>query len=164
MNKLDSLRAAIVEALPELGRDPARLRLWIERGTAQCRNSGNFSFTFAYRVNVLVLELGADIALLSLALFRWLQVHQPDRLAPHSDGFTFDADVLDNATADVLVQIDLTQNVIVTAREDGRFDLAYQAEPFPLFDDDLGIAGISPVPALGEIVLAEDGVAVNRPA
>ena len=32
MQKPDSLRAAITAADPELGRDPARLLMWVEKG------------------------------------------------------------------------------------------------------------------------------------
>ncbi|MDT8758232.1 phage tail protein [Sphingomonas psychrotolerans] len=151
MNKIDSLQAAIVAALPELANDPARLRMWIDRGAAQSRQTESLSFGFTYRLNILVLELASDIALLALAIFGWLRVNEPHLLAPDTDGFSFDADILDNRTADILIQIDVRQNVQVRAAEAG-YSLEYLDEPDPLFPDMLGIVAGAPIPPLADVM------------
>jgi hypothetical protein len=150
---MTSLRAAITAAVPELAAHPARLKMWIEKGSAQCRQSESFGFTFSYRLCVYLEDLATDIAIVSLALFGWLRVNQVDLLSPGTDGFTFDADVLDNGTVDVMFLLKLTEDVAVTPRDDGKFDLAYQAEPDPMWDDFLGAGGAAPVPPLAAIVL-----------
>lgn len=152
MNKIDSLRTAIVEALPELSGDPSRLRMWVDRGTAKSQQTASLSFGFDYRLNILVIEMAADIALLSLALFRWMRINEPHLLTPGADGFSFDADMLDNRTADILIQIDVRQNVSVQPSGDG-FTLAYLAEPAPLFDDDNSLAPGAPVPPLEDVTV-----------
>src|SRR5688572_3153123 len=111
MRKLDSLRAAIVAALPELARSPENLRIWIDRGAGRCQGTKTDAFGFAFQANILIVEMTSDIAVLALAIFRWLRVNQPDLLSPHRDGFNFDVDILDNRSADVLIQIQLTENV-----------------------------------------------------
>jgi len=153
MLKIDTLRAALIAALPELRAQPDRVRLWVDRGAAQSRQTASFSFAFSFRLNVLLVELRSDISVVALAIFNWLQVNQPALLAPHADGFIFDVDILDNSTADVLVQIDLTQNVAVTPQDGGDFRLEYLPEPDPLFDDPLGLGGVTPVPPLDRITL-----------
>jgi P2 phage tail completion protein R (GpR) len=148
MLKLDTLRAAITAAIPELARNPENLRIWIERGTAESRGTASEAFAFRFEANVLIVEMGTDIAVLGLALFRWARVNQPDLLVSGNDGFSFDVDILDNRTADVLVKIQIQQSVAVTPRADGASDLAYLPEPDPLFLDDLGLGGVTPVPNL----------------
>lgn len=152
MNKIDSLRASIVEALPELSGDPSRLRMWVDRGTAKSQQTASLSFGFDYRLNILVIEMAADIALLAVALFRWMRINEPHLLTPGADGFSFDADMLDNRTADILIQIDVRQNVSVQASGDG-FTLAYLAEPAPLFDDDNSLVPGAPVPPLEDVTV-----------
>lgn len=155
MLKLDTLRAAITTALPELARSPENLRIWIERGAGRCQGTATDAFGFAFQANVLIVEMTSDIAVLAHAVFRWLRVNQPDLLAPGREGFSFDADILDNRSVDVLMQIQLTQNVTVAPIGDGRFNLAYLPEPDPLFGDDMALDGATPVPNLTGAALDE---------
>lgn len=155
MNKIDSLRTAILAALPELAREPTRLKMWIDRGTARCPQTDSLSFGFFYRLNVLVEELANDISLLALAIFGWLRVNEPHLLAPGVDGFSFDADILDNLTADILIQIEIRQNVAV--RPDGNgHTLEYLDEPRPLFPDALGLVDGAPIPPFAGITFPDD--------
>lgn len=151
---MKSLRTAITAAVPELVTHPARLKMWIEQGSAQSRQTASFGFSFSYRLSVYLEDLSTDIAIVSLALFRWLRVNQAELLAPGTDGFTFDADVLDNGTVDVMFLLRLTENVAVTARDDGKFDLNYLPEPNPMWDDFLGAGGADPIPPLSAVMLA----------
>lgn len=158
MNKINTLRTALQAALPELKADPARLRMWIERGEAQSRQTATRGFAFAYQLNILIIEFATDIAVLALALFDWLRVNQPDLLAPGATGFSFDVDILDNETADVLVQLNIAQNISAAPQPDGSTLLTYLDEPDPLFDDFLGAGGADPVPVLTQVNIAGEGV------
>lgn len=150
--KAASLRAALTDALPEFQREPDRLRMWVEDGAAQHRQTATLAFGFRYRLNVLLVECATDIALVALPLFRWLRVNQPDLLAPGRDGFTFDADILDNRTADMLIQLELTDNVTVAPREEGGWTLDYLPEPDPMFPDFDGLGDADPIPDLAKVV------------
>ena len=152
MEKSRSLRSALESALPEFRREPDRLRMWVEDGAAQHRQTATLAFAFRYRLNVLLVECATDLALVALPLFRWLRVNQPDLLAPGRDGFTFDADILDNKTADVLIQLELTDCVTVSPLEDGGWSLDYLPEPDPMFPD------FDPPGGLGEIANLSDVV------
>lgn len=114
MRKIDSLRATLLAAIPEANNDPAMLPTWIDRGSVRGRQTRSGSFEMAFRLNVLAIGVRTDLSLISLAVTKWLRANQPERLQPGSDSFTFDADILDNDTADVLIQIDLTQNYEVS--------------------------------------------------
>ncbi|HQS69237.1 MAG: hypothetical protein B7Y36_18385 [Novosphingobium sp. 28-62-57] len=114
MRKIDSLCDTLRAAIPEAASDPTALRVWIDRGQAQARQTGSHAFSLVFRLNVLAIGVSTDLSLISLAVTRWLRTNQPELLQPGADSFTFDADILDNGTADVLIQIDLTQNYAVT--------------------------------------------------
>lgn len=156
MQKIDTLRAAITAALPELQRNPDRLLIWIERGSAQCRSTKTEAFGFSYQANVVVTEMATDISVLALAVFRWMRVNQPELLTPGRDGFAFDVDILDNSCADVQLQIQLDENVTVSQGENGSVNLAYLPEPDPMFDDFLGAGGVAPIPPLAAVNVDED--------
>lgn len=152
MNKIKLLRTALTSALPELRKDPDRLKLWVENGSAQSRQTESFGFAFQYRLNVLIADASTDIALIALALFRWLRVQQPNLLAAGSDGVSFDADILDNGTADILFQLELVENIAVSAQQGGGFTLDYLTEPDPLMMDGLGFGDTAPIPPLNQVV------------
>lgn len=156
MRKIDTLRDAIFDALPELKRDPDRVRLWIERGTAKSTLTTGQGLVLTFQLNVLVTEMASDLTVLALAVFRWMRTNQPDLMVPGHEGIAFDADILDKDTADVLLQLQLDQAVSATAREDGGFDLQYQGERDPLFDDVLSIIDPQPAPLLAGVDVIDD--------
>lgn len=153
MRKLNSLRAAIEAAVPELAQNPANLRIWVDRGTMAATLTNAGGMTFAYRANVLIMEMTADLSVVTHALTTWLRVEQPDRLIPGTEGLSFEVDVLTNKVVDVLLQVDLKESVTATPNEDGSIALAYLSEPDPLFDD-FGSAGPTdpppPLTAVGQ--------------
>lgn len=156
MEKLDTLREALAEALPELKRNPENLRIWIERGSARCQGTTTEAFGFAFQANVVIFEMTSDIAVMAHAVFRWLRVNQPELLVPGNDGFAFDAEILDNGCADVMLQIQLTQNATVKPVDGGSHTIEWLPEPDPLFTDGLGLGDADPVPPLAGVDFAED--------
>ncbi|PNU06477.1 phage tail protein [Novosphingobium guangzhouense] len=156
MRKIDTLKAAIFAALPELGTDPDRIRIWIERGTAKSTQTGTRGLAYAFQLNVLVVEMASDISILFLAVFQWMRVNQPDLMMPNADAIGFDAEILDNGTADVLLQLQLDQAVSAAPRADGGFDLQYQGEPDPFDTSIMSILEPEPAPVLTGFEVDED--------
>lgn len=155
MSKAKSLRAALTAAIPELRNEPNRLKLWIENGAVRARGTASHGFALQYPLSVLIEEAKTDIAIIALAITRWLRVNQPDLLAPNGDSFQFESDILDVTTADILFTINLTENVAVDPQEDGSWQVTYLEEPDPLFDDGLAFAEVDPIPPLAEVRLTD---------
>jgi len=155
MNKAKSLRTALMAAIPELRNEPARLKLWVENGAVRARGTASHGFAMQYPLSVLIEEAKTDIAIIALAITRWLRVNQPDLLAPNGDSFQFESDILDLKTADILFTIQLTENITVDPQEDGSWTVTYLEEPDPLFDDGLGFAELEPIPLLAEVRLSD---------
>lgn len=151
MQKPDSLRAAIVAMLPYLARDPDRLVMWIDRGSIAARLTGTLGFRYSYRLNVVIENLTVSPSVAMLAVIKWLTENEPALLTPNKDAVAFEADILDNGTIDLQLLLDLTEQVLVTAKDDGGYDIAHPPEPFPLLPDDLGAGGLIPIPTLSSL-------------
>ncbi|MCH2496033.1 MAG: phage tail protein [Erythrobacter sp.] len=151
MKKPASLRAAIEAAIPEIRNERDRLKLWVEDGAVRARQTEKHGFAFEYPLSVLVEETATDIAIIVHAITRWIRINQPNLMAGGSgDSFSFETDILDNSTADILFTLKLTENVAVTPIEGGSWAIDYLAEPNPLFDDDVEVAAAVGRPPLAE--------------
>lgn len=153
MRKIDSLRATLFAAIPELANDYTRLRVWIDRGQGRGRQTTSDGFALSFRLNILAIEVVTDLSLIALAVTRWLRTNQPELLQPGADSFTFDADILDDTTSDVLLQIDLSQNYLVEIDGDGVERVYAVEQNDPVLDDFLGAGGADPVPNIAAILL-----------
>lgn len=151
MRKPDSLRAAIAAAIPDFAANPDRLIMWIDRGSVIGRGTPSDNFGYSYRLNILVTGFSGHQAVIAIAILDWLRINQPDLLAPGKDAFTFEADYLDNRTIDLALELQLTEAVRVTRRDDGGFDMVIADEPDPLFDDDRPLGAATPPPPLRQI-------------
>lgn len=151
MKKPDSLRAALVVAVPDLGKNPQSLILWVDQGGIASPMTPSFSFAYGYRLNILLLGYTGHQALLAIAILAWLRRHQPDLLQVGKDAVAFEVDFLDNESVDLQFTLQLTEQVHTERRDDGGFDMAFVEEPEPLFADDLPIGEIDVAPPLSSI-------------
>lgn len=134
MLKPDLVRKALVEALPDYGRDPDRLAIFADKGRIATRfaPSGNVNFEWRYTLTVLLLDFTGHPDLPMLALVKWLQVHQLDILQNAdraNEAIRFSADVLAGGAIDLQFEMDLTEAVVLEQRDDGGFDMRHLDEP-----------------------------------
>ncbi|ESZ86314.1 MAG: tail protein [Blastomonas sp. CACIA14H2] len=155
MIKPQSLRAALVALQPSLARDPDKLVMWVDQGTIHSNSTPELGFAYRYRLNVLLVDFADEPSIIMLAVTNWLRQNQPERVVPGQAAFAIEVDMIDSNTVDLQLQIQLDENVLVTARENGGFDLQHLSEPVPLFDDDLPLIGSDGEPAPGTPPLAE---------
>lgn len=155
MLKPASLRAALVAALPDYGRDPDRLVIFAEKGRIATRPTAaaapaNFNFEYRYDLRVILLDYPGHPDLVILPVLQWLAVNQPDLLqarATANEAITFEAEFLSQTAADIELTLRLTEAVRVEGRSDGGTDLHHLQEP-ALVDPPLG----------GDAVLRELGI------
>lgn len=137
MIKPDSLRNAIEAVLPGLQINPDRLKIWIDNGSARCRMTSGLGFCWNYKLSILVEGMVENPSIIAIAIIQWLRINQPALLTPGKTAFGFDADIIDNSTFDLGIDIELEEMVSVVRREDGGFDMEHLPEPDPLFDDEI---------------------------
>jgi hypothetical protein len=155
MIKPASLRSAIVALLPEAQRDPQKLLMWVDQGTLVSCGTDTLGFAYRYRLNIILVEYAGEPSVVMLAVTNWLRVHQPERLTPGQEAFSIEVDLIDSKTVDLQLQIMLDENVSVSRREDGGYDMQHLTEPDPLFDDDLPLIASDGEPAAGTPPLIE---------
>ncbi len=170
MLKPDSLRAALTAGLVDaegvkfLERDPDKLAIFVDEGRIVSRMSAepDFpapAFEYRYRLNAILQDFTGHPDAVMVAIVLWLHVHQPELLQNHDKGdkaIVFDADIIDANTIDLSIELELTETVAATAREDGSgYDLVHVAEPPPI-DEIAGVPRWTPLKKVylgGELII-----------
>ncbi len=139
MKKPDELRRVLLAHVLQLGRDPAKLSLFIDKGRIVAR-AGSLGFEYRYTLNVVAQDYTGDVDTLMVPVLAWIAEAQPDLLeraaATGQEPFVFESEILDGDAADVSINIELTEGVIVKAKEGGgftaeRIDDRPHADEFP---------------------------------
>lgn len=134
--KPNSLREAIVAALPAFATDPDRLAMWIEKGSIRSPVTESRSFEWAYVLNITLENFTGQPAILFLALNDWLRTNQPELLQPGAHkGYSHEVDVIDENTVDMHVQLHLTERIAVTRESDGSDTLQHLDDADCLLSD-----------------------------
>ncbi|MGZ2743277.1 phage tail protein [Burkholderia stagnalis] len=123
MNKPDSLRRALVAALPALGATPDKLTVRIEQGTIAATGTLSASFEYRYVARVLVTDFTGDTDPLFVALVDWVRANQPDLVtnpAAQASGIAFEAIAREPGATDLSIRLALTESVVVTTGPDGQ--------------------------------------------
>lgn len=140
MEKPNSLRAAIVAMVPELARSPDRFVMFVRAGSIHAVRADDPSFAQRYTLTGIITQFGGHPAVVWLAINGWLRANQPDLLNVNSASYKFEADILSDELVDLEFQLDLTENILVTPRAEGGFELTSPADPVPMLDDDVALA------------------------
>jgi len=141
MEKPQALRAAIVAAIPSLAVDPDRLRMWVDKGRVRMVAANGNSFAWEYTLSVYLDQFAGSPALMANAINQWLRTAQPELVTPGAIGYTFEADIIDAGTYDLMFDLPLSEDALVTATEDGGWQIETPGDPTPLMPDDLPLAG-----------------------
>ena len=121
MKKPQSLRNFIAGAIPELQIDPQRLKMFVESGNIVARSGETLSFEYRFTVRLIVLDYAGSLDLFAIPMLAWLNTYQPDLLQNKdkaAKGLRFDVEVLANDKVDLVIEVDLTEAVIVKEDKD----------------------------------------------
>ncbi len=133
MLKPNTLRAALIEAVPVLHDNPAMLRLWVDKGRNTATLSSSLSFEKQFSLNIAVSGFNDDIDTLFVPVMAWLRDNQPDILtteAGRNGSFSWSLVTNDDATQEVTIVLQLTERTKVT-EVDGALYAETLAEPLP---------------------------------
>lgn len=115
MNKPQSLREALNEAVEYVRANPDRLHLFVDSGASVATSAASVSWEYRYTLNVVITDFTGDQNLLMAAVMYWLRTNQPDALqnpAERDRLFTFEVDILGNGACDISINLKLTERVI----------------------------------------------------
>ncbi|MBA1324141.1 phage tail protein [Pseudomonas plecoglossicida] len=132
MNKPDSLRDLLLQAVPGLRKNPERPLMFIDQGKVRCTAAASLSFEYSYTLQMILTDFAGHPDSVMIPILDWLRVNQSELLVnmdKSAEGLKFEADMLDRSKVDLSLTLPLTERVIVTRRGGGGFDVAHAAEP-----------------------------------
>lgn len=121
MNKPSALREYLRRCIPQLATDPQQLKIFVERGNIVARSGESLSFEYRFTLSLFFQDFAGSLDLLAIPLLAWLSTNQPDLLQNKekaSKALRFEAEPLSNDKMDIVVEIDLTESVIVAESTD----------------------------------------------
>ena len=116
MLKLASLRALIEQCVPDLKRDPDRLKITGEGGHIVATGTAALSFEYRYTAFITVLDYAGHTDAIFVPLLAWMQVNQGEQLdnpQEREKAIEFEVNSLNEASADIGIWLHLTERVIV---------------------------------------------------
>ncbi|CAQ86373.1 MULTISPECIES: phage tail protein [Photorhabdus] len=117
MNKPNALRKVLTEKISYLRDNPEYLHLFVEDGTVLATLALSLSYEYEYTLNLIIEAYPDDQDVLMAVIVYWIREHQPDIFANPDNrrsGFTFDVNILNDDTADISIDLKLTECVLVT--------------------------------------------------
>ncbi|MGT2513412.1 phage tail protein [Sphingomonas panni] len=153
MKKPESLRELLFATA--LVGQTEKLATFIDRGRVECRRGANLTFKYHYTLSLVMQGYAGSVDALMIPILAWIAEQQPDLLdrAPN-EPFTFESELLDADTADVSIDLDLSELVLVERTGKSEFKATHVPEPV-LADAFPGVCGVSLVQGL-----LDDGVTI----
>ncbi|MEY0576586.1 phage tail protein [Providencia manganoxydans] len=137
MKKLTSLREYLSNKIPFLKENPENLYLFVENGRIISTLANTPSYEYEYTVNIIIERFSGDQDILIAVINNWLREHQSDISAnpdKRRQDFRFEAVILDNKTAHISIDLNLTERVLAKD-QDGKWVIASIPEPSNPFDE-----------------------------
>lgn len=123
MKKPASLRATLEKAIPYIKHNPEQFHAYIEAGNVLASAAASNSFEYEFTLTLLLEAYSGDGDIVFLTIVRWLREHQietllnPEKMA---DALSFEVDIINDKTVDILIKLKLSERVIVD--ESGKMD------------------------------------------
>lgn len=146
MQKPESLRQ-LLYATALVGQTE-KLATFIDRGRVECRRGANLTFKYHYTLNLVVQGYAGSVDALMIPILAWIAEQQPDLLdRTPNEPFVFESELLDADTADVSIELELSELVLVARTGKSAFTATHVPEPV-LADAFPGVCGVSLVQGL----------------
>ncbi|EPL3702362.1 phage tail protein [Morganella morganii] len=129
MNKLNSIKDTLCRKIPYLKDNPEKLYLFVDDGGIFATNEPSLSYEYIYSLNIILEAFPGDQNIVFAVVVEWVKQHQPDILAnpdKRANGIRFEADILNSQTANISIDLKLTERIIVSVQ-----DGAYRVEAVP---------------------------------
>jgi len=119
MLKPQSLLDFLTAAVPLFQSAPDQLSMLVRRGRIVCAGASSLSFEYAYTLQLVALDFTGHPDAIVVPLLAWLRTNQPD-IADNPElrekAVRFEAEYTGRKQLDVIIELDLTERVLVTRR------------------------------------------------
>jgi len=110
------LREYLTARVPVLRTSPEQLRIFVDSGRVISTLASSLSHEKQYQLNLLITDFTQDVDMLLVPILAWLRENQPDIMATpekQQTGFTFKADMLNDGSFDISINLQLTERTLV---------------------------------------------------
>ncbi|HCT7709482.1 TPA: phage tail protein [Morganella morganii] len=131
MKKLNSIKDTLLKKIRYLSENPEKLYLFVDDGDIIATNEPSLSYEYSYSLNIILEAFPGDQNIVFAVVVEWVKQHQPDILAnpdKRQNGIRFEADILNNLSANISIDLKLTERVIVKEK-DGQYHVDAVPEP-----------------------------------
>ena len=127
MEKPALLRAEIQKHLPELRQNPDKLTMFVTNGQIVA-SKGTLSHETKYRLSVMITDFVGNIDVLNAVIIAWLQEENPHIIGPGATtptDYSFEVELLNNNTCDILIELNLTERTTVLTDDQGNIVIGH---------------------------------------
>jgi hypothetical protein len=116
MQKPTSLRDHLTAAVPQFATAPDSLAVYVTKGRLVSAGAQSLSFEYHYTLEIIATDFAATPDAVMVPLLDWVRTNQPgllDNEGLREKSIRFMAEILNQETVDISLEIDLTERVIV---------------------------------------------------
>lgn len=131
MIKLEALRQHLLNAVPDLTRNPDKLLTFANDGRVQFHRGQHLSHEYSIDAQIIVTDYHGTLDVIAVPLLQWLARYQPD-LDPQA-AVQIEAEIIDNQRYDVALTVRLTERVVALVDCDaGRINAEHRMPEYPI--------------------------------
>lgn len=131
MIKLQSLRAHLLGAVPELKRNPERLLTFVQDGGVRFHRGQHLSHEYRVDAQLVVTDYTGTLDTLMIPLLQWLSHYEPN-LDPE-EAVRLEAEILSSQAWDIALTVRLTERVVARVNcETGTIEAEHRMPEYPI--------------------------------
>ena len=122
MKKINQLRKVLEDNNLFIKTNPEKLHIFIDDGDVTATAAKSLSFEYEYQVNLIITDYDQPIDYLIVPIISWMYINQQEFMANpelRRGAIKFEVEQLNNNTADVSIELKLTERVIVKSGTSG---------------------------------------------
>lgn len=130
MIKLQSLRHHLLNAVPELKRNPEQLHTFVNDGKIKFARGQNLSHQYTVDAQIIITDYSGSLDTVMIPLLQWLNTYQPDLV--EDEAVQIEAEILSNTHWDLALTVRLTERVVAKVNcETGDIDAHHRMPEYP---------------------------------
>lgn len=130
MIKLQSLRHHLLNAVPELKRNPEQLHTFVNDGKIKFARGQNLSHQYTVDTQIIITDYSGSLDTVMIPLLQWLNSYEPNLVT--DEAVQIEAEILSNTHWDLALTVQLTERVVAKVNcETGDIDAQHRMPEYP---------------------------------
>lgn len=131
MRKLDALRQHLLDAVPDLKRNPDKMLTFVQNGRIKFHRGQHLSHEYIVPAQIIITDYSEDLDALIIPLLQWLNIYEPG-IDP-DEAISLEAEILNNHAYDIALSVQLTERVVaIVDCEAGTINADHRMPEYPI--------------------------------